>query len=121
MLKTYSQSLYVLLKRAMHLRCPNCGQTKLFKSYLKQIDACSVCDASYADIRADDGPAWLTILIAGHIIIPLFIILQGGETSPNWVVMVCCSTLMVGLVFSLLPFTKAFFITMIWRSQTYRR
>jgi len=76
-----------------------------------------VCHEAYDHIRADDGPAWLTILIAGHIIVPLFVVLQAGATTPSWPAMIVCSALLIALVFGLLPFSKAFFVAMIWRSQ----
>ena len=49
--------------RAVSGRCPACGGGKFFKSYLHQVDRCSVCGESFGQIHADDGPAWLTI---GH-------------------------------------------------------
>lgn len=90
---------------------------KLYQAYLKPVKQCSNCGESYDGIRADDGPAWLTILIAGHIIIPLFITLQGGASDPNWWVMIFCCVFLVILVLGLLPFTKALFIAVIWRHQ----
>ncbi len=56
--------LWPELKRALCGRCPQCGMGKLYKSYLKQVDACSACGEELGSIRADDGPAWVTILIA---------------------------------------------------------
>ena len=40
------------------------------KSYLKVRDNCPVCDQELYHHRADDGPAYLTILIVGHIMAP---------------------------------------------------
>ncbi|SLN49156.1 hypothetical protein TRL7639_02715 [Falsiruegeria litorea R37] len=50
--------------------CPNCGKGKLLHSYLKVNDACSVCGQELFHHRADDGPAYLTILIVGHLMAP---------------------------------------------------
>ena len=60
----------VAVGRGFSGRCPNCGKSKLFRGYLKQVDACPVCGERWGHIRADDAPPWLTILIVGHIIIP---------------------------------------------------
>ena len=106
-----------VLGRALCCRCPNCGQGKLYQSYLKPVSLCYICGERYDHIRADDGPAWLTILIAGHIIVPLFVILQSGSTTPNWTLMVFCCVLLTALVLGLLPFSKAAFIGVIWRSR----
>ena len=50
-------------------RCPNCGKGHLFRAYLKQVDSCADCGEPFGHIRADDGPAWLTILITGHVVV----------------------------------------------------
>lgn len=52
----------------LRCRCPQCGEGRLFTSYLKVTDRCSVCDEELFHHRADDGPAYLTILIVAHII-----------------------------------------------------
>ncbi len=48
-------------------KCPNCGAGKLLYGYLKVHDHCTVCEQELHHHRADDGPAYLTILIVGHI------------------------------------------------------
>ncbi len=50
---------------------PNCGSGPLLKGYLKVHDECSVCREELFHHRADDGPAYLTILIVGHLMAPL--------------------------------------------------
>ena len=57
-------------------RCPCCGKGKLFRAYLKQVDACSACGERFADIRADDGAPWLTLILVGHIFIPLMLVFR---------------------------------------------
>lgn len=52
-------------------RCPHCGNGPLLKGYLKVRESCSVCRQDFRPQRADDGPAYLTILIVGHIMAPL--------------------------------------------------
>jgi uncharacterized protein (DUF983 family) len=48
-------------------KCPNCGAGPLLHSYLKVNDHCAVCGQEFHHHRADDGPAYLTILFVGHI------------------------------------------------------
>ena len=52
-------------------KCPNCGNGPLLKGYLKVRESCSVCREDLTPQRADDGPAYLTILIVGHLMAPL--------------------------------------------------
>jgi uncharacterized protein (DUF983 family) len=40
------------------------------KSYLTVRAACPVCGEEFHHHRADDGPAYLTILIVGHLMAP---------------------------------------------------
>jgi len=49
--------------------CPACGKGQLFWKYLKVNGRCEQCDEDLARYPADDGPAYLTILLIGHLII----------------------------------------------------
>lgn len=48
-------------------RCPSCGEGKLFSRYLKVADECPHCGEALHHQRADDGPAYLTVLIVSHL------------------------------------------------------
>ena len=61
--------------RGFKRRCPNCGKGKMFHGYLKVTDSCATCGQELHHHRADDGPAYLTILIVGHIMAPLIHVL----------------------------------------------
>jgi uncharacterized protein (DUF983 family) len=50
-------------------QCPACGQGKLFWKYLKVSGRCEACDEDLARYPADDGPAYLTILVVGHLVV----------------------------------------------------
>ena len=58
------------LKRGLRLRCPACGEGQLLHSYLKVNATCPACGEELFHHRADDGPAYLTILIVGHLMAP---------------------------------------------------
>ncbi|WP_164660966.1 DUF983 domain-containing protein [Tropicibacter sp. Alg240-R139] len=51
-------------------KCPNCGKGRLLHSYLKVNNQCPECGQELFHHRADDGPAYLTILIVGHLMAP---------------------------------------------------
>ncbi|SFD67213.1 DUF983 domain-containing protein [Roseivivax sediminis] len=53
--------------RGLKERCPNCAEGKLFSGYLKVRDRCPECGEELHHHRADDGPAYVTILIVGHV------------------------------------------------------
>jgi uncharacterized protein (DUF983 family) len=56
--------------RGWRRRCPHCGAGPLMRGYLTVRDSCAVCGEELLHHRADDGPAYLTILIVGHIMAP---------------------------------------------------
>jgi uncharacterized protein (DUF983 family) len=62
------------LARGWRRCCPNCGSGPLLRGYLKVRDECAVCGEDFTPQRADDGPAYLTILIVGHLMAPLLLI-----------------------------------------------
>lgn len=107
-------------KRGLAGRCPHCGKGKLFRSYLKQVDDCAVCCEHFGDIRADDGPAWLTILAVGHIVVPLVVEFERDPVWPAWVSMVLWPALALVLALALLPLAKGLFITILWRGRKFK-
>ncbi len=103
-----------ILWRGIKGRCPNCGQGRLFKSYLQQEKHCSHCGEDIGNIRADDGPAWLTILLTGHIIAPLVGYFTLHDNLSPWLAMSILLTIALSVVFFLLPRAKGLFIAAIW-------
>jgi uncharacterized protein (DUF983 family) len=57
-------------------RCPSCGKTHLFNGYLTVVRACTHCGAPLGAARADDAPPYFTILVVGHVVIPLMLWMQ---------------------------------------------
>ncbi len=112
-----ARDLPLALRRGVMGRCPNCGKGHLFRSYLKQVDACACCHEAFAHIRADDGPPWLTILVVGHIVVALALIVESNANWPAWLSVASFSTLAVVLALLLLPRAKGIFIGAIWASR----
>ena len=69
-------------KRGLRGRCPRCGEGKLFRAFLKVDDHCSVCQLDYTPHRADDLPAYLVIVIVGHIIVPMILWIETDYAPP---------------------------------------
>ena len=68
---TEERPVWPALRRGWRRKCPNCGSGPLLKGYLKVRDHCPVCREELHHHRADDGPAYLTILIVGHLMAPM--------------------------------------------------
>ncbi len=56
------------IKRGLLCRCPNCGDGRLFRAFLKPVEHCSVCGEDFTHQRADDLPAYLVIVVVGHVL-----------------------------------------------------
>ncbi len=103
--------------RGWRRKCPNCGTGPMMKSYLKVRDTCPVCDEELFHHRADDGPAYLTILIVGHLMAPL-IIWSFTEFRPDPMVLASVFTVgCVALSLYLLPRLKGAIVGLQWAKR----
>lgn len=96
-------------------KCPRCGEGRLFSSYLKMRPHCPACSLALEPYRADDAPAYFTILIVGHIIVPLVLALERyGEEPPLWFHALLWLPLSVLVALYLLPHVKGTVIALLW-------
>jgi uncharacterized protein (DUF983 family) len=72
------------IKRGFRGRCPRCGQGKLFRAFLKVDNHCSACGLDFTPHRADDLPAYLVIVIVGHIVVPMALMIETNYSPPVW-------------------------------------
>jgi len=99
--------------RGFMLRCPRCGEGHLFRAYLKPVDQCSACGEAFGHIRADDFPPYVTILVVGHIVMPLVLLFDKSDLSTAaqialWIPVTLALTLL------LLPRFKGAIIGLMW-------
>jgi uncharacterized protein (DUF983 family) len=76
------RDVWQAMKRGFRGRCPRCGEGKLFRAFLKTADSCSVCGQDFTPHRADDLPAYLVIVIVGHIVVPLALMIETNYSPP---------------------------------------
>lgn len=102
------------LLRGWRRKCPNCGSGPLLKDYLKVNDTCPVCRQELHHHRADDGPAYLTILIVGHLMAPLLHIVFVAWRPEPLVLFTIFAVGCAGLSLYLLPRLKGAIIGYQW-------
>ena len=103
--------------RGLQCRCPNCGEGSLFDGYLKIADECPACAEELSHHRADDGPAYLTILIVGHVL-ALLIHFIWSKFQPEPMVMATVLTVLcVALSLFLLPRMKGMVVAIQWANR----
>jgi len=76
------RDLWSAMARGWRGRCPACGQGKLFRAFLKTADCCSECGQDFTHHRADDLPAYLVIVIVGHIVVPIMLWVETNYSPP---------------------------------------
>ena len=79
---TEKRDVWTALKRGFRGRCPRCGEGKLFRAFLKVDDHCANCGQDFSGHRADDLPAYLVIIIVGHIVVPLALMIETNYSPP---------------------------------------
>jgi uncharacterized protein (DUF983 family) len=95
-------------------RCPACGEGRLFRTFLKVADRCSACGEDFSHHRADDFPAYLVIVLVGHIVVPLAMYVEIAWTPAYWVHAILWLPLIVGLGLGLLQPVKGAIVAMQW-------
>ena len=68
--------------RGLRGKCPACGEGRLFRAYLKVADNCPACGEELHHHRADDFPAYLVIIITGHILVPIVLAVETNSPLP---------------------------------------
>ncbi len=106
--------LGLALRRAFLGRCPNCGEGRLMRSYLKPVEQCPACAESFGHIRSDDAAPWLTILLVGHIIVPVLLMVEQNTDWPAWLAMTVWPAAAFVLALLFLPRAKRLFLGLIW-------
>lgn len=97
--------------------CPACGNGKLFAAYLKQVDLCSACHEQFGHVRSDDAAPWLTILVVGHITLPIVLSVERHIHWPFWVSIAVWPVFALGLTLAILPRAKGLLLSAIWATR----
>ena len=98
-------------------RCPNCGKGAMFEGYLKVRRACPECGEAFFHHRADDGPAYMTILIVGHLMAPLLMWAFVEWRPEPWVLASVFAVGCVSLSLYLLPRLKGGLVAFQWAKR----
>lgn len=105
---------WTALGRGVLLRCPHCGEGKLFRAYLKPVNHCATCGEDFADVRADDMTSWATILMAGIVLAPLIAAVELNTNWPTGISVAVWCGIAIALMLLILPRAKGFLMAVIW-------
>ncbi|MEQ8348237.1 MAG: DUF983 domain-containing protein [Sneathiellaceae bacterium] len=102
------------LFRGWRGRCPDCGEGRLFRGYLTVAESCASCGLDLRDHRADDAPPYVTILIVGHVVIPVVLIVEQLWAPAMWLQMAFWLPLTLAMTLWLLRPIKGLLIGFLW-------
>ncbi|MBY6046573.1 DUF983 domain-containing protein [Vannielia litorea] len=103
--------------RGWRRRCPCCGNGPMMAGYLKVRDTCPVCEEDLHHQRADDGPAYLTILIVGHLLAPLILYVYTAFRPDPLILATGFTVGCVALSLYLLPRLKGLMVGLQWAKR----
>jgi len=102
------------LMRGFRGRCPACGKGGMFRKFLKVADACPECGEELHHHRADDFPAYLDIVIVGHILVPIVLAVETAYAPPLWLSMTVWPSIALIATLALLQPIKGAVVAMQW-------
>ncbi|GLK80809.1 DUF983 domain-containing protein [Methylopila turkensis] len=100
--------------RGLKLRCPACGEGRLFRAYLKVNDACPACGEALHHQRADDAPPYVVISIVAHVIVAALMAVELTWKPEIWVHLVLWIPLTIAMSLALLPPVKGALVGLQW-------
>lgn len=100
--------------RGFRGRCPHCGEGKMFRAYLKVADECPACHEELHHQRADDFPAYLVIILVGHIVVPIAMWIEIAYSPAYWLQAVIGLPLIAGMAIGLLQPLKGAVVALQW-------
>lgn len=115
--QTTDRALWPAMARGWRCKCPKCGSGPLLQGYLRVNDTCTVCREELFHHQADDGPAYLTILIVGHIMAPLLLFVFTMWRPEPLTLFTIFAVGCVGLSLYLLPRLKGAIVGFQWARQ----
>ncbi|MFN3656010.1 MAG: DUF983 domain-containing protein [Pseudolabrys sp.] len=101
-------------KRGLRGKCPACGHGNMFRKFLKVADSCPNCGEELHHHRADDFPAYLVIVIVGHLLVPIVLAVETDIAPPMWVGMTLWPTVALGACLALLQPVKGAVVGIQW-------
>lgn len=105
------------LARGFRKRCPACGGGALLEGYLGVRPQCDICGEPLHHHRADDAPAWLTILVVGHVVALPMLAAMSLFDLPMWVHALIWPALALTGIIVFLPRAKGLIVAFQWAQR----
>jgi uncharacterized protein (DUF983 family) len=106
--------ILMALLRGAKGRCPRCGEAALFRQWLKPVDRCPHCRFDWSVQQADDFPAYIGILVVGHLLAPVVITMIGTFAMSAWLTLAIILPVAVAVLLATLQPVKGAVIGFLW-------
>jgi uncharacterized protein (DUF983 family) len=101
------------MARGLLGRCPNCGQGKLYRAYLK-VQPCPACGHDNTQYPADDAGPYFTIILMGHLVVAPLLIFPLIWNAPTPVILGVLLPAVGAITLVMLPRVKGAIIGLHW-------
>src|SRR5258707_1728052 len=95
---------------------PGCGQGRLSRAFLKVNDHCPACSEELHHHRADDFPAYLVIVIVGHIVVAMTLAVEVAFAPPLWLHALIWLPLTAAMALALIQPVKGAVVAWQWQA-----
>ncbi|MES2341621.1 MAG: DUF983 domain-containing protein [Pseudomonadota bacterium] len=107
-------TLIQAMTRGLRGKCPHCNEGALYWRYLKVEPRCQACGHDLSQYPADDGPAYFTILIVGHLLVAPLLFFPIIWQAPTAIMVPATLIPLAGATLALLPRVKGAFIGLLY-------
>jgi uncharacterized protein (DUF983 family) len=111
---TGRRNVWQAMFRGLLLKCPSCSRGALFHRYLKVASECPACGEELHHHRADDAPAYFTIVIVAHVVVAAVLAVEKAFHPSMTVHMALWLPLTLGMSLWLLPRVKGALVGLQW-------
>ncbi|TYO63456.1 DUF983 domain-containing protein [Bradyrhizobium hipponense] len=112
---TGSVSLAQAIWRGFRGKCPNCREGHMFGRFLKVADSCDHCGEELSHQRADDFPAYLVMVLVGHLVVPAILAVETAYAPPVWLQLAVWLPVTLFASLALLQPTKGAIVGLQWQ------
>lgn len=117
---TAKPSIAVGVRRGLGLRCPQCGEGRLFGGFLKVRERCEACGADNTIYPSDDAPPYLTLFLVGHLILPFMFWMDRAWAPELWLQFAIWLPVIAVVTITTLPFMKGAVVGFAWATGVTR-
>jgi uncharacterized protein (DUF983 family) len=104
-----------LLHCALAMRCPRCGQGRLYNGLLTIRERCDSCGLDLTPLQTGDGPVVLVMLLLGTILVIAAFWVEFHLEPPLWVHAVLWPVVGLPLALAMMRPLKALFVAITYR------